>query len=237
MVALLLACMLSAAPAQAASPVAPPPAPLEAALAREAGGDDAGALADLEALVRTRPAWELPRLEAARLLLKLGQAPQRAQRHLDVAGALAPANPRVHYLQGLLWEEQGHTWAALQALERALSYRPAYDDARLRAAGLYVARGDWLRAELNYGLLARAHPDWLQVRLQLAHVLEQQGRVADAERGLLQLRSEQPSHPLVLRRLAELYERTGRPQLAAPLRAQLQGPDARPKRPLQPSRR
>lgn len=231
MVALLLACMLSAAPAAPAVPT------LEGALAREEAGDDAGALAELEALSRSRPAWALSRLEAARLLLKLGQAPRRMQTHLDIAGALAPTNPRVHYLQALLWEEQGQTWAALQALERALRYRPSYEEARLRAAGLYVARGDWLRAELNYGLLARAHPEWPQVRLQLAHVLEKQGRVDDAERALLALRAEQPTHPLLLRRLAELYERTGRPQLAAPLRAQLEGPALRPKRPLQPSRR
>jgi tetratricopeptide (TPR) repeat protein len=234
MVALLLACTLLAAPAPGSRD---PASALEAALAQEASGDDAGALAALEALARARPTWELPRLEAARLLLKLGQDAARAQTQLDVAGALAPTNPRVHYLQGLLWEEQGHSWAAIQAYERALSYRAAFEDPRVRLAALYLARGDLLRAELNYALLARAHPDWLQVRLQLAHVVEQQGRVADAERSLLTLLQAQPAQPLVLRRLAELYERTGRPAQAAPLRARLEGSTSRPKRPLQPSRR
>jgi tetratricopeptide (TPR) repeat protein len=232
MVALLLACMLLYASAAAAAV-----APLPAALEQEAAGDDAGALAALEALVRARPTWELPRIEVARLLLKQGQDPQRVQHQLDIAGALAPTNPRVHYLQGLLWEEQGRPRAAIRAFERALSYRSDFEEAHLRLGALYLAQEDWLRAELHYRLLTRARPQWLQVRLQLAHALEQQGRVEDAERELLALRAAQPEHPLVLRRLAELYERSGRPALAVPLRDQLQRPVGKPKRPLQPSRR
>jgi tetratricopeptide (TPR) repeat protein len=234
MVALLLACTLLAAPTPGSRD---PASALGAALAQESAGDDAGALASLEALVRSRPTWELPRIEAARLMLKLGQEPARIQAQLDAAGALAPVNPRAHYLQGLLWEEQGRPRAAIQAFERALSYRAAFEDARVRLAALYLAQGDLLRAELNYALLARARPDWLQVRLQLAHVVEQQGRVEDAEHSLLALLQAQPEQPLVLRRLAELYERTGRPERAAPLRARLERSTSRPKRPLQPSRR
>ena len=235
MVALLLACTLLAHTAPGTAGGA---SPLPAALELEAAGDDAGALAALEALSRAQPTWELPRIELARLLLKQGGQAGRLQRELDVAGALAPTNPRVHYLQGLAWEEQGLPRAATRAFERALSYRADYEDARLRLGGLYLAQGDWLRAELHYRVLTRARPQWLQVRLQLAYVLEQQGRVEDAERELQALREAQPEHPLVLRRLAELYERSGRPQLAAPLRAQLERPSGqRPKRPLQPSRR
>ena len=233
MLALLLACTLLSAPGATEAT-----SPLQAALALEAAGDDAGALAALEALSRRQPTWELPRIELARLLLKGGQQPLRLQAELDIAGALAPTNPRIHYLQGLFWEEQEKPRAAVRAFERALSYRSDFEDARLRLGGIYLAQGDWLKAELHYRLLTRARPQWLQVRLQLAHALEQQGRVEDAERELLALRESQPEHPLVLRRLAELYERSGRPQLAAPLRAQLErSAGQRPKRPLQPSRR
>ncbi|HET9452191.1 MAG TPA: tetratricopeptide repeat protein [Aggregicoccus sp.] len=234
MVALLLACtLLTASGAEGQAPPA-----LQAALALEAAGDDAGALAALEALSRSRPTWELPRIEAARLLLKQGQQPARLQAQLDIAGALAPTNPRVHYLQGLFWEEQARPRAATRAFERALSYRADYEDARFRLGALYLEQGDWLKAELHYRLLTRARPQWLQVRLQLAYALEQQGRIEDAERELQALREAQPEHPLVLRRLAELYERSGRPQLAAPLRTQLERPAGqKPKRPLRPSRR
>ncbi|MBF5044135.1 tetratricopeptide repeat protein [Aggregicoccus sp. 17bor-14] len=236
MVALLLACMLLAS-VPPANPSAAPSARLDAALAREASGDDAGALADLEALALAQPTWALPRLEAARLRLKLGQDTPRLGADLDVAEALAPTNPRVHYLRGLLWEERGQARAAVQAYERALSYRAAYDEPRLRLGALYAAQGDWLHAELHYRTLAHAHPQAVPVRVELARVLEAQGRVSDAERELEALRAAQPTQPLVLRRLAELYERTGRPQLAAPLRAQLERPAGPPKRALQPSRR
>jgi hypothetical protein len=74
--------------------------------------------------------------------------------------------------------------------------------------------------------------------LQLAQVIEQQGRVADAEKELLLLKGEQPGNALVIRRLVELYERTGRPQLASKLRASLEPPAPSKKmRPLRPSRR
>jgi tetratricopeptide (TPR) repeat protein len=214
------------------------PGDLTAALAREASGDSAGALEGVQAVIRVWPAEALPRVEAARLLLKLGGNLDEAEADLDVAAAVAPENPRVHYLRGLLWEERGQPLKAAQAYEVALYYRGSYEDARFRAAGLWASLGDWLKAELHYRLLSRQRPEWIQVRLQLVRVLEEQGRVGDAEQELLALKGEQPANVLVVRRLAELYERTGRARQAAKLRASLE-PPAPPKkmRPLRPSRR
>jgi predicted Zn-dependent protease len=211
---------------------------LTTALSQEAAGDSAGALATVEAVMRAWPAEALPRLEAARLLLKLGGDLDRVETHLDVASALAPDNPRVHYLRGLLWEERGQPLRAAHAYELAVFYRTSYEDARFRLAGLWASLGDWLKAELHYRYLARSRPEWVQVRLQLVRTLEEQGRDADAEKELLQLRSEQPANALVIRRLADLYARTGRPRLAARLRADLDPPAPSKKmRPLRPSRR
>jgi tetratricopeptide (TPR) repeat protein len=216
----------------------PVPGDLTGALAREASGDSAGALEGVQAVIRVWPAEALPRVEAARLLLKVGGNLDEAEADLDVAAAVAPENPRVHYLRGLLWEERGQPLRAARAYEVALYYRGSYEDARFRLAGLWASLGDWLKAELHYRLLSRQHPEWVQVRLQLVRVLEEQGRAGDAEQELLQLKGEQPANALVLRRLAELYERTGRSKLAAKLRASLE-PPAPPKkmRPLRPSRR
>ncbi|HYO58370.1 tetratricopeptide repeat protein [Archangium sp.] len=222
----------------AAAMDAPAPGDLTAALAREASGDSAGALESVQAVVRLWPAEALPRLEAARLLLKLGGNLDLAEAHLDVAAAVAPDNPRVHYLRGLLWEERGQPLRAARSHELSEFYRSSYEDARFRLASLCASLGDWLKAELHYRYLGRSRPEWVQVRLQLVRALEEQGREEDAEKELLLLKSEQPTHALVIRRLAELYERTGRPQLAARLRASLE-PPAPPKRmrPLRPSRR
>lgn len=214
------------------------PGDLTAALAREASGDSAGALQSVQAVVRLWPAEALPRLEAARLLLNLGGDLDQAETHLDVAAAVAPDNPRVHYLRGLLWEERGQPLRAARSYELAVFYRSSYEDARFRLAGLWASLGDWLKAELHYRFLARSRPEWIQVRLQLVRALEEQGRVGDAEQELLRLKSEQPTNALVIRRLVDLYERTGRPKEAARLRTSLE-PPAPPKRmrPLRPSRR
>jgi len=217
---------------------APANSALTQALAREEAGDTAAALAEVQSIIDSSPAWELPRLEAARLMLKLGGELDRAEAELDVACALAPTNPRCHYLRGLLYEERGEPRLAAQAYEMALFYRPSYEEARFRAAGLWMGQGDWLKAEYHYRLLSKARPEWVQVRLLLAQVLEQQGRQEDAERELLAARQFQPDSPLVVRRLAELYERTGRAKLAQKLRKTLEAPEPkRHLRTLKPSRR
>jgi tetratricopeptide (TPR) repeat protein len=216
---------------------APPSASLTRALAREEAGDTAGALSEVEFVINGAPTWELPRMEAARLMLKLGGELDRAEAHLDVALALAPENPRAHYLKGLLLEERGLPLLAAQAYEAALLFRPSYEEARFRVAGLWLSLGDWLKAELHYRLLARARPEWVQVRLLLAQVLERQERPEDAERELLAAQELQPGNVQVTRRLADLYERTGRQRLADKLRKTLEQPPKRPMRTLKPSRR
>jgi predicted Zn-dependent protease len=78
----------------------------------------------------------------------------------------------------------------------------------------------------------------VQVRLLLAQVLERQERTADAERELLTARQYQPEHPLLIRRLAELYERTGREKEARKLRQTLEAPEPKRRmRTLKTSRR
>jgi tetratricopeptide (TPR) repeat protein len=216
---------------------APAPGTLQDALALEAAGDDAGALAAVEALVRAHPTWELPRMEAARLLLKMGGGLERAEAHLDAVAGVAPNNPRAWYLRGLLWEERGDRMQAVRAYEQAVRYRSSYEEARFRLGGLWAEQGDWLKSEMHYRYLARAKPEWVQVRLQLAEVLEKQERTLDAETELLAARSLQPDSPLVLRRLADFYERTGRPQLAQKVRKSMEPQPTRRMRALKPSRR
>lgn len=211
---------------------------LTPALAHEAAGDTEGALAAVQQIIQSWPTEALPRLEAARLRLKLGGDLDLVESDLEVASAAAPNNPRLHFLRGLLWEERGQMSRAASAYERAVFLRSSYDDARFRLGGVWASLGDWLKAEMHYRLLARARPEWLQVRLQLIHVIEQQGRLEDAEKEWHQLRGEQPGNVLVLEQFARFYERTERPRLAAQLRAELR-PTAPPRkmRPLRPSRR
>jgi predicted Zn-dependent protease len=187
------------------------------ALAVEQAGDGPRALQSLDRMVAQKPSSEIARIEAARLRLKLGQELDRAEADLEAARSLAPENPRVHYLWGLLMEERRRGPEAIRSLELAVLYRPEYQDARFRLAGAYFAASDWAKAELHYGALAQLRPDWIQARVQLAAAQEKQQKLAEAERELRQLLAEQPGSPLVRLKMADFYARTDRPQLAAKL--------------------
>jgi tetratricopeptide (TPR) repeat protein len=214
------------------------PATLQDALSLERAGDDERALSALDALVRAEPGAVLARLEAGRIRLKLARDLEQAELDLDAARALAPENPRAQYLWGLLQEERGRGDEALTAYRNAVTFRPSYEDPRFRLAGLHFARGEWAEAEEHYRVLAELRPDWTQVRLQLAAALEKQGRLGEAEAELVRIRGEQPGSKLVARRLAELYERTNRPEEARKLRAELEeGAGQKKMRPLRKSRK
>jgi tetratricopeptide (TPR) repeat protein len=214
------------------------PSRLREALTLEQAGDDKAALARVEGLIRERPDWELARLEAARLRLKTGTELDLAQLHLEAARALAPENPRGHFLWGLLMEERGLHADAARALELAVLYRADYDDARFRLAGIYFAQGEWAKAEEHYRMLAREHPESTPARLQLAAVLEKQGKLEDTEIELRKLLDSQPRSPVAGRQLAEFYDRTGRPKLAAKVRKAIDKPPKKKKmRDLRKSKR
>jgi tetratricopeptide (TPR) repeat protein len=210
--------------------------PLEAALALEQRGDDAQAVEAVSRLVRADPAAVLPRLEAARLLLKQGSALDAAEWHADVARSLAPENPRAHFLWALVCEERGRRGEARASLEVALALRADYADAQYRLAGLKFAAADYAGASALYRSYLDARPDALGARLQLADALERSNRLDKAERELRSILKATPGQPVASRRLAELLERSGRATEAAHVRAAAEGPP-RKLRALKPSNR
>lgn len=213
-----------------------PSASLSSALAQEKAGNDLAAVASLERLIREAPTFELPRLEVARLRLKLGQGLDLAQGHLDVARALVPENPRAHYLWGVLQAEFGRVDEACRALETAVMLRSDYDEARFRLAGLYAGRSTWEKAVEHYRAYTQRHPEAVGARCELAGALERLGRTSEAEAELKAVWSAQPRSQLVATRLAEFYERSARPELARKIRLASARPE-RALRELKPSRR
>lgn len=208
------------------------------ALAAEAAGDDRQALALLERATRQSPAWEAPRVEAARLLLKGAIDLSRAELHLEVAQSVAPENARVHYYWGVLMEERRRPQEALAALERAVYFRRGYTEAEFRLAGLYLASGRDERACALYRRVTQREPANLGAGLQLARCLERLSRTVEAEAELLRLYHRSPKLPSTAQSLADFYVRTGREELAAPIRRRLNPNKVNPpKRELRPSRR
>ena len=69
-----------------------------------------------------------------------------AQRHLDVAYRLAPSNPQVNYMQGLLADRRGNAAAAQASWEKTISLDPKHNLALLGLASLLVHRSDFAGA-------------------------------------------------------------------------------------------
>jgi Tfp pilus assembly protein PilF len=191
-----------------------------AALATE----DAEALSTLDKQIAASPSSAVPRLDAAQLRLKAGEQLDRAMFDIDVAMSLAPENPRAHYLLGQLMEEKGEISAAKSAYTTALVLRDDYDDARFRMAGLLFREGAFADAAAAYGRYAKAHPEAVGARMQLAAALEKAGDNAGAEKELKAMYQAPATRELAGRKLAELYDRLGRPKDAAKVRQAVDPP-------------
>jgi tetratricopeptide (TPR) repeat protein len=189
-----------------------------------------GASTELNALDRqivTQPADPRPRLQAAELRVKAGEQLDRALLDVDVARSLSPEDPRAHYLFGLLMEERGEAATAKDAYQTALALNDTHDDARFRLAGLYFRERAFGPAAEAYGRYVKAHPDASGARLQLAAALEQMGDKSRAEAELKAMYADPKTREMAGRRLAELYDRSGREHDAAKIRAAVEPPRRR----------
>lgn len=209
---------------------------LREALAKEAVGDDAAALTQLEALAQSQLDWDVVRLEAARLRLKRGEELWRAQAHLEMARALAPENARAHYLWGLLMEEQHNGHEAIEAFRTALVLRPDYAEARYRLGARLLTEDKASEAASLLGQYAKNHPQEWGAHLLWAMALEKSGDDASAAVVLKALLTNSPVKALAATRLIALYERTGDKKKADALRAAGYGGKPKVMRPLRPSR-
>jgi tetratricopeptide (TPR) repeat protein len=206
------------------------------ALVLERAGNDPAALAWLDAKSRSDPSWALPRIEAGRIRLKSAQDLDRAELDLEAAMSLAPENPRVHYLLGLLMQERGVVPSARRFFEQALALRPEYEEANDRLGAIYFAAREYAAAEQCYRRWLKAQPDALGASYQLAATLDSEGKRSEAVAELQGVMARSPN-PIAARRLADLYERNGQADAARRLRAAWDAPPRRSLRTLKKSRR
>src|SRR2546426_1988666 len=78
---------------------------------------------------------------------------EEAQRHLDEAYRLAPGNPEVNYIRGLLADRQGKLAAAQASWEKTLSLDPKHGLTLQALATIMARKGDYPAAK---GYLDRA---------------------------------------------------------------------------------
>jgi predicted Zn-dependent protease len=216
-----------------AAPATAPRAGLEDVLALEQAGKDQAALALAEALSQRLPPSALYHLEAARLGLKVGAPTPAVEAHLSAARALAPDNPRQRYLSAQVKEGQGDDAGARALYLQAVSLRSDYTEARTRLVAIGIRSKDWALAETQLKALLGAGERSVGRRLQLARVLEDAGKTAEAETLLRKMHHDDAGNATVTAALEDYYLRHGRPQDAQALRKT--EPDKK-LRPLQPSR-
>ena len=103
-----------------------------------------------------------------------------AFKQLDAAYRLAPSNPQVHYMQGLLADRRGNAAAAQASWEKAILLDPKHNLALLGLASLLVHRSDFAGA---MGYLERAlqnDPNSWRAHQLLSVVCVRQGNYPEA---------------------------------------------------------
>ena len=206
---------------------------VEEVLSLEQAGQDEAALAMADSLCQRTPPSALAHLEAARLGLKVGAPTASVEKHLQAARVLAPDNPRLRYLAAQVKEGQGDDAGARELYQEAVSLRANYTEARTRLVAIGIRSKDWGLAEAQLKVLLASGEHPVGRRLQLARVLEDEGKPAEAEAVLVKLHHEDRTNATVTSALADFYVRHGRPKDAQKVR---RAEPEKKLRPLQPSR-
>jgi predicted Zn-dependent protease len=186
-----------------------PVADFNAGMAAEGKGDLQAAAGWFDRAQRTVPAWALPKLELAEVLLDEGGAPDRALSLLAAAQKLEPRNPRLFHLWGLALTEKGNAAGAEVSERTALSLRPDFPEAQAALAQALWAQGKRDEALGLWSDLCLRHPEDLSMRAMLVDRYLDSGRGVEAEKALRGLVTAQPKNPIWHRRLARTLEAEG----------------------------
>lgn len=176
-------------------------------------GNSSAAQRAYERALHLDPAECDTRLHYATLLAEKGES-RAALHQVDLAIKIDANNSDGHALRGRLLRELGRNQEALDAFERAwASPRPSVP------AGVELARwsmdNNRLESAADYLRLCLVRdPSHSVARTMLADVFTRQGRLDDAIDQWQALINQGAGGARAYYRLAELYHRTGRPQLA-----------------------
>ncbi len=208
------------------------------ALGRQARRE--GRLADasiaFERVIRADPNAFDARLELVEVLLTQSIDLGRAAKLLDEAGALRAYDVQVDRLRAWLDELRGDLGAAADDYARVLAVSPD-PELRLRRAALLMRFGRVDEAIAEYEKVAAERPADRGTRATLADIYESRGRLADAERMLLEIERLGPGELAPLRKLAAFYRRTGQSTKAVEVEGRIRALEhpQRVLRPLLPS--
>lgn len=142
-------------------------------IARLAQGDNAAALADLEAMARRSPNVTADAALIAHHLRKKDWA--RAMTAIDGLARKQPAAPAVHLLRGQVLAARGDRAGARASYETALKTDPRLLPALQGLAGLDIAEGKPDLARQRLSELVAQRPEDARAQLALAHLMDRVG--------------------------------------------------------------
>jgi Flp pilus assembly protein TadD len=190
---------------------------LERGRAHLDGGDFNEAVTELSRAVSLNP-----RLSQARSLLAVAYErkglPDRAREEFRRAADIDDDDPQALNNLGYSLYVAGNYRAAVDKLKRAARLAPG--DARV-LNNLALAQTRLGKYDDAYKSFARAGGEF-NARVNVAALLERNGREQDAVEHLERARRLQPTSAAILRRLADLYDRTGKPAEAQTARQALE---------------
>ncbi|MCX7958580.1 MAG: tetratricopeptide repeat protein [Deltaproteobacteria bacterium] len=188
----------------------------------------------LKELTEKNPEWGLFHLEYAANCIYLECPSNEIEKHLDKAESLLGENPRFFFYKGLFLEHKSAD-EALKYYDKAISLRPGYTDALIRACSLYSEKGDLKSAISYYDSIPRQQRNSALV-LKMVNLLVQNKDYLRAEKELLWLVCNHPANELYLKRLIEFYEIIGNSEKAKDTTRKLQNLAPAKKKVMRPLR-
>lgn len=126
-----------------------------------------------------------------------------------------PEEPDGWILRGRIANANGERKGAVLAYEQAIALEPDDERAYLLAALTYEKLDDGAKAQDALVRLLKRWPESIEGHYRLGRAFLRAGKLADAEKHLVRAVQLEPDHVDARVALADVYRKTGRPQLAS----------------------
>ncbi len=195
--------------------------------AEERNGEEAAAAESYAASSAAIPGFAEPKMALGLLDARAGRTDAAHRELLDVAN-LSTAAPELRaraYRALAQLDEQTHPDFAREELLAALKLSPETPDDVLTGAVLADRAGDAADAEAAYRRALTLQPGNVDATAGLAHALQKQGKLTDADAVLSAAMKEHPNDARLVAEATSLYAAEGKEAQAIPLLEQLRTAD------------
>jgi tetratricopeptide (TPR) repeat protein len=133
------------------------------------------------AALEVDPTLDEARLRLCDALIYLGSF-EEAQPHVEFLSRRLPDSPKVQVYLALIQDRQGHSEEAERILDGVLAHHPLFGPALLERGRLALRAGQLVEAEKYLREAVQQDPGSFQARDRLAFCLEQNGKLAEADK-------------------------------------------------------